>query len=1002
MQRVFASLFSTLSLAILSCLIPVAAKAQVTPDGTTSTTVNQNGNDFFIEQGDRVGDNLFHSFDEFSVPNSGSAGFNNAGDIANIFSRVTGSNISNINGLISTNGVANLYLINPNGIIFGENARLDLGGSFFASTADSLLLEGNTEFSAVDPNAAPLLEVSIPIGLNFRDNPGDIVANPSSVLFVESEQTIALVGGNVSLNGASVIGSTLGTGNTIEIGGLTEAGVVGFQTDGLLDFPVSVARGDVSLINGSVLNTVSRGEGIISIHARNLSLATDSTIANGILLDADTTRVSSGRIVVDATGDVAIDGANSDTLTAIFNSVADTTGGTGTGIGEAGNIEISARNISLINGGSVASAVFNPNQSENTTEPNRSSNIILTAEESILVEDSNSRFPSSISNQINFGNGNGGAIDLTAQNLFLRDGATIGSTIDLNAEGIAGNMNLEIGNLVLSTGGQINANSFGGGDGGNIDIIADTISVDGSGDNLFLNNSPSRISSSTQLNALDIVNEELGIGNAGDINISTNSLSITNGAELLAESDSLGDGGDIQIVATENILVDGGTDRILTQLGNNTGSFFNTSGIGNAGNIEISTPRLRVVNNGVVSAATFNEGNAGNININASNLLEVSNESVIVSDVFAGATGSGGNLIIETANLKIAEGGQVNVTTRGEGDAGNLTVRASNSVEIAGTDEFGFRSNLSANALNSTGNSGELNVFTKNLTIADDAIINVGNFPSSENSISNPGTGEPGNLNIQARSIDLENGASITAATQSSTGDGANINLTIAEDLLLENNTLLSARAFEDADGGNLTINADNGFILAFPDSNNDVIANAEQGNGGNININTQAIFGLSERSSTPDNSTNDINASSEFGLQGNIDINNPAVDPTTGLIDLPASVGDATDQISQNPCQQGVGSQFIVTGKGGLPPNVNESLNSESTRVDLIEPVPSTSGEAEERESQETEENLSTEAVPAQGWVFNDRGEVTLTAYATSAKQIQRPVPKNSSTCKR
>ena len=132
MQRAIISfLYSTLCLVILDCLLPKTTTGQVTPDGTTATTVNQDGDNFTVEQGDRVGDNLFHSFNEFSVPTGGSAGFNNAADIANIFSRVTGSNVSSIDGLLSANGAANLFLINPNGIIFGENARLDLGGFVF-------------------------------------------------------------------------------------------------------------------------------------------------------------------------------------------------------------------------------------------------------------------------------------------------------------------------------------------------------------------------------------------------------------------------------------------------------------------------------------------------------------------------------------------------------------------------------------------------------------------------------------------------------------------------------------------------------------------------------------------------------------------------------------------------------------------------------------------------------------------------------------------------------
>ena len=147
--------------------------AQVTSDNTVGTQVNVSGNVSEITGGETRGSNLFHSFQDFSVPTNNEAFFNNSNDISNIFSRVTGGNVSNIDGAIRANGSASLFLINPAGIIFGENATLNLGGSFYGSTADSILFEEG-EFSAANPDAEPLLTIDAPIGFNFRDNPGEI------------------------------------------------------------------------------------------------------------------------------------------------------------------------------------------------------------------------------------------------------------------------------------------------------------------------------------------------------------------------------------------------------------------------------------------------------------------------------------------------------------------------------------------------------------------------------------------------------------------------------------------------------------------------------------------------------------------------------------------------------------------------------------------------------------------------------------------------------------
>ncbi|MEM9218117.1 MAG: filamentous hemagglutinin N-terminal domain-containing protein [Cyanobacteria bacterium P01_F01_bin.150] len=198
---------ASIGLMVLGFHLP-SANAQVRPDASLSTTVTTTDNlNFLIEGGDRPangtqnGPNLFHSFDTFSIPDGGSAQFNNATDITNIISRVTGSEPSIIEGLIQTQSEANLFLLNPQGLLFGPNAQLDIGGSFLASTADSMVFQDGSHFSASAPSS-PLLTVSVPVGLQMGSNPqpiqqqSQVIQNNESVgLTVDKKETLGLVGG---------------------------------------------------------------------------------------------------------------------------------------------------------------------------------------------------------------------------------------------------------------------------------------------------------------------------------------------------------------------------------------------------------------------------------------------------------------------------------------------------------------------------------------------------------------------------------------------------------------------------------------------------------------------------------------------------------------------------------------------------------------------------------------------------------------------------------------
>ena len=1062
MQRTFNSIFfSALPLATLGYSISLPVQAQVIPDGTTTTTVNQDGDNFVIDQGDRVGDNLFHSFNEFSVPTLGSAAFNNAGDIANIFSRVTGSNISSIDGLLSANGAANLYLINPNGIIFGENARLDLGGSFFASTADSLLFEGDTEFNASNPQAAPLLEVNIPIGARFRDNPEDITIEkqpPGSADFdpapsfddnffglrVPDGKSFVLAGGEITSNGAGIISF----GGRIELGAVEQAGTLGLNlnSDNIsLVFPENLQRADVSLINGSGFLVSGNGGGDLTITANNLNISEGSNLSAGIFNGLGSPDAQAGDIRLNATNNVAIDNSF------VLNQVSENA------IGNSGNLFIDTQNLLITNGGQTGVLTFGTGDTGDLTIDaseliqldsgdtgsltgifaqilqNGVGNVGNTSIETKNLNISNNSrigtntFGQGDAGDLNlqtqvlnisggaqitgstFGQGNGGNLSIVASDIEINGGenvlfTTLTSSVDQQATGTGGNITIgseqiPVENLTVTNGGQIQASIFGQGDGGNININTGSLNLnngasidastfsqgnagsvnilardfvsldDGSGNtfiannvgeggrgssrgvnmttgSLFVNNG-AQIQSLIEgegdsgtivINASDTIsfdgrdannfasgafsNVDFGaVGISGGVNITTGSLSVNNSAQIQSQVEGQGNSGKIIINAQDTVSFDG---RDSTDISPSAAfSRVIEGGSGSSGGIEINANSLSITNRAQLSSTLAGVGEVGDIIINTNEEVLLSN-SIIISEVSdQGGVGDGGDINITTGSLLLQDGSSLLADTENQGNAGDINIEASDRIILEGV---GIAAESNSNDIvpsqisttaesDAIGKSGDIDISANNLFIDE-------GFIASSTSSSEEVTA--GNLFVDTNSLDLDSGSILSSAVF---GQGGNLELTVTEDLTFRNSSLISAEAFNNAVGGNVTINADNGFLLAFPDQNNDILANASQGNGGNIDISTQAIFGLEERRSTPPNQTNDIDASSEFGLQGDFSLNTPDFDPTTGLINLPASVGDASDRISQNLCEQGVGSEFIVTGKGGIPPNPADSL---------------------------------------------------------------------------
>ena len=945
-MRIIISNILQVSLALLGLIITKQSSvlAQISTDGTVNTQINQNGNVTEITGGETRGSNLFHSFQDFSVPVNNEAFFDNASDISNIFSRVTGENISNIDGIIRANGNASLFLINPAGITFGSGARLDIGGSFYGSSASSVLFEDG-EFSAVNLDAPPLLTINAPIGLSFRDNPGDINSNQSTLL-INSQQTLGLIGGNLRFDSARLGG----LGSNVELGGLTESGIVNINNDGSLDFSSAAVKGDISLAASLVFVPGDEG-GSIDINAQNLSLASGSSLSAGIGVDSGSSEAQAGDIVINLTEDLTVNNSN------IRNA--------NTGSGNAGNVIVNARNISFNNGGQI----FNFN--------NGSGNLgdtIITATGNIIFDGTADNFFSGITNFFTEeANGDVGKINLTAQNLTLTNGANIASRVEANNN--SGDINLNIADTIRIEGSALVTRT----DGTQTEFFSTLESIlgDGNGNSGNINIDTTKIF----LNEGLIQTNNLGQGSSGDINLNLDSLSITEGGRISSDIFGAGDGGNITINAQDTVSVAGNTDFfsvIRTDIA--------PDATGEAGNIKINTRKL-TAQDAFISADVFGNGNGGTIDISTTDSIELSNLSLIQANVSIGSGGNGGNLNLQTKQLKLNDGSQISASTSGNGDAGTISINVSESINLSGVGELS-RGGIFASALIDSGNGGDINLTTDRLTISDGAIITASNFPSfrGENTVTTPGTGEPGNISIIANSLNLDSEGRIEAITQAETGTGANIDLQVADRIFLMDNNFISAEALGNANGGNLTIDTD--FIVAFPDGNNDIIANAQQGQGGNISINAEAILGIQERELS--NLTNDINASSEFSLDGNVNITTPDLNPIQGTTELPRNVID-TGETTAQACNSdrhkaGTGTNsFVLSGRGGIAPSPATPLSSGNA---LIE------GEVDSHTSAMPQviETSQGKIQPARGIKISELGEVILTAYQTENRVKRLP----------
>ncbi|MFB2835047.1 filamentous hemagglutinin N-terminal domain-containing protein [Floridanema evergladense] len=662
--------------------LPEVIERGIIPDRTLpiNSTVKAGFNTTLIEGGTQVGNNLFHSFEQFSLSTDNTAYFNNNLDAQNIFTRVTGNSISNIDGTIQTNGTANLFLLNPNGIIFGKNASLNIGGSFLATTATNFLFADGKEFSATATQTTPSLSISIPTGLQFSNNTGEIIYQSTGETVnqltgirnnnfrVQIEKSLALIGGNITLDGANL----KATNARIELGGVAEAATVGLNLDSnsiRLTFP-NVALANVFLNQAEVRvdnNLNSQESGTIRVTGKQIGLVGSaiefSTDKPGdfIIINASKSVniVDKSRIAVILGG--SSDGKTGDLIINALESVQLKESTIGDNRNSGGNIRIQTGKLTLI-GGNEPTAISTLNIDR------QGGNIQIDASKSVELI---------------------GSTKISSQTI-----ANNSSTSPTEAQG--GNITINTGKLLIQA-----LDKFA--------IITTTTSstgdpsVAGKAGNLTINASQEVVLEG-QAKLLTSTSTK---GSAGDLTIQTRNLLVKNGGQIIAETKSDGAGGNLTIKAN-SIEIRGKSIENLTpsELGAASGFRLpNNSKIirkGTAGNINIETERLIVRDGSRITVSSFSQGKAGSINVKANSIL-LDNQANLKADT----SGGGGEINLNATTLILRRGSSITTNATGvEIPGGNISI---NSGVLIGLEN----SDITANAEDAKG--GKIQIETQSI-----------------------------------------------------------------------------------------------------------------------------------------------------------------------------------------------------------------------------------------------------------------------------------------------
>ncbi len=895
-------------------------------------------------------------------------------------------------------------------------------GSFAASGAAGQ--GGDITLVAVGEIVMTNVTTVAAVGGDITIRTGDRLAlTDNSVIFSQSQGTDATAqGGTIDIQAqtlALVNGARIGTStlNAVQGGNLIVRVPAGLQLGGA----DSSGTGSALFTNtfgtgkaGNIAITTSQ----LSVEDRaGISTQTLSTGAGGNidLTVQNLTLQNQGRVlaITNGTGnagDVTVTASQSVLVNGLQSLITAQSGVTATGKG--GDLTIRSPQVIVQNGGQIDASAFGAGKGGNllieasdrvqvtgtSADGSVASNIALNAvgsgDAGDLVQIKTRQLLVQNGGQIGvgtFSSGQGGTLEIIATDAIAVSGSgAVGAQAPSGlfarsnpaATGNAGNIQITTGRLIVENNAEISAESLGQGAAGNIGIQAQQVTVQ-SGASITANTQSPQPGGKIAIAATDFVHitdprsfiatQALqSSGDAGSLEISTRQLRILAGAQVASSTFSAGNAGNLTVKATELVEVAGTNPS--GSIASVLNAAANPDSRGNGGNLKIDTSRLVVRDGGQVGVGTFASGDSGTLEVNATDSILVvgrgrQQPSGLFSSVATGATGQARNLTLNTQRLLVQDGGTLSVATNGSGNGGALTVNATESVILSGQG-----SSLSSRT-SSSGNSGNIRIAKpRQLTLQDGATINVGST----------GTGQSGNLSIQADHITLTNQSSLVAETNST--DGGNIQITSDRLLLLRANSLISATAGTaqaGGDGGNITITTP--FVIGVLSENSDIRANAFTGNGGNVIVNANGIFGLEFQPFDTPNS--DITASSQFGFTGTVVLNTLNVDPSRGLTNLPTNLTDPSQQVNKSCSpRRRQGNRFVVTGRGGLPASPEDSLTGVQPQVEVLGPVPSSTDPALPAQPPQTHAPISPPISPiveAQGWKLHADGSILLVAQA-------------------